>query len=97
MALDIEALGLAIVTKKHVPFFQGIVQVTVPLPKFRNSSFLRSFSNCWNGSFLFLIQFLLHIHTICKTSLTQISSLVYSEINFNLFHCSIELFGILVL
>ena len=41
-----------------VPYSQGIVQVTVPLPKFRNSSFFRSFSNCWNCYFSFLVQFL---------------------------------------
>ena len=64
-------IGTCMVTTRHsdVPFFQRIVQVTVPLSKFRNSSFFRSFSNCRNCSFPFLVQFLLHIHAICKPPL----------------------------
>ena len=51
-----------------VPFFQGIVQVTVPLPKFRNCSFFRSF---FPGTVTFHIPFSVPFHQIQNQPLDQ--------------------------
>ena len=60
--------------------------------KCRNSSFFGSFSAAGTVTFSFLFQFL---YTRFKTSLytsKYLPDFVYSEINFTLFYCSIELF-----
>ena len=77
-------------------FFKGIVQVTVPLSKFRNCSFFRSF---FPGTVTFHVSFFssFYIHLMWNQPCTSQTPLVYSKSDFTLFYCSIELFDTFLL
>ena len=66
------------VVSRHsdVPFFQGIVQVTVPLSKFRNCSFFRSF---FPGTVTFHVPFSVPFHQMQNQPLDQGSGTFLAE------------------